>query len=66
MLRSRSESLKKAQEKYQKEKTTLINIRLNNEKDKDIIEQLKTKGSKQGYIKQLIRADIERKKKSND
>jgi hypothetical protein len=58
MQQSRSDSLKKAQEKYQKEKTTLMNIRLNKEKDKDIIDQLRTKASKQGYIKQLIRNDV--------
>ena len=54
----RSEALKKAQDKYKKEKTIIINIRLHNERDADIIEQLKNKGSKQGYIKQLIRSDI--------
>ncbi len=54
----RTEAMKKAQAKYKKETTTIINIRLHKEYDTDIIEKLNTVGNKQGYIKQLIRSDI--------
>lgn len=57
-MAERSEALKKAQEKYKKEKTKIVNIRLHNDKDADIIERLNEVHSKQGYIKDLIRADI--------
>lgn len=36
----------------------LITIRLNKEKDKDIIELLDTLGNNSGYIKSLIRNDM--------
>ena len=58
-MTTRSEALKKAQKKYKKESTTIVNIRLHNELDADIIERLQGVGNKQGYIKKLIRADIE-------
>ena len=38
--------------------TVLINIRLNKDVDKDIIDKLNSVGNKQGYIKDLIRSDI--------
>ncbi len=45
--------------KFNKEKTTVITVRLNNKTDADILEQLDTiSESKQGYIKRLIRADM--------
>ncbi len=59
-MAERSEALKKAQEKYKKEKTKIVNIRLHNDKDADIIQKLDEVGSKQGYIKALIREDIDR------
>lgn len=59
-MAERSEALKKAQEKYKKEKTKIVNIRLHNDKDADIIQKLDEVSSKQGYIKALIREDIDR------
>ena len=47
----------KAVTKYNKAKTVTICLRLNKETDKDIIEILENVGSKQGYIKDLIRLD---------
>lgn len=48
----------KAINKFNKEKTKCIQIRLNFNTDKDIIEKLDAVPSKMGYIKQLIREDI--------
>lgn len=47
----------KASNKYNKENTLTICLRLNKETDKDIIEILERVNSKQGYIKSLIRND---------
>ncbi len=45
--------------KFNKEKTTVITVRLNNKTDADILERLnELSESKQGYIKRLIRADM--------
>lgn len=57
-MNRRSEALIKAQDKYEK-KRMCVNIRLNKETDLDIIEKLNNIGNKQGYIKELIRKDIE-------
>lgn len=48
----------KAVNKYNRDKTVTICLRLNKETDKDIIEILDSVNSKQGYIKDLIRLDI--------
>lgn len=50
----------KAANKFNKEKTKCIQIRLNKNTDADILEQLEKVPSKMGYIKQLIRNDINR------
>lgn len=50
----------RAQEKYDKANTIQITLKLNKNTDKDVIEWLYDTGNKQGYIKRLIRADIER------
>jgi hypothetical protein len=47
----------KASNKYNKDKTLTVCLRLNKETDKDIIEILERVNSKQGYIKELIRLD---------
>lgn len=52
----------KASNKYDKENTKQISLRLNLRTDADILEHLETVGSKQGCIKQLIREDIKRNK----
>ena len=47
-----------ASNKYNKENTKQILIRLNKNTDEDIIDILEKVESKQGYIKNLIRLDI--------
>lgn len=47
----------KASVKYDAKNTTRLYIKLNNKIDADIIAYLETKANKQGYIKDLIRAD---------
>lgn len=54
-----SEAQAKATKKYQAEKTRLMSIRLNIKTDADIIAKLEMVGSKQGYIKELIRKDMD-------
>lgn len=49
----------KAVNKFNKEHTTLITVRLNHNQDADILQKLDEVPSKQGYIKKLIRNDIE-------
>ena len=48
-----------AQNKYDKNNTIQIKLKLNLKTDSDIIEQLKNQTNKQGYIKKLIRKDLE-------
>lgn len=48
----------KASNKYNKENTVSVQLRLNKVTDKDIIEKLAQVPSKMGYIKDLIRKDI--------
>ena len=47
-------------QQYAKEMLQRINIALNKEHDADILEWLNKKPNKQGYIKELIRADMEK------
>lgn len=47
-----------AKKKWDKEHTTFVGFKLNNNTDADIIEKLKKVPSKAGYIKKLIRHDI--------
>jgi len=49
----------KKQMEWQKKNTTLINMRLNNGTDADIIKHLESVPSRAGYIKSLIRRDME-------
>ena len=44
--------------RYNQKSVTQFKMALNNESDKDIIEHLKTKENKQGYVKGLIRDDM--------
>ena len=60
-----TDAMKKAQSKYKKAKTTSVLLQLNKNTEADIIEKLATVDSKMGYIKALIRADIERNKEQN-
>ena len=50
------------QEKYDKSNTTRYQLKLNNQTDADIIQKLITVKSKQGYIKECIRKDLESNK----
>ena len=48
----------KAVNKFNKEKTRCIQVRLNKTTDADILEKLDQVPSKMGYIKELIRNDL--------
>ena len=50
-----------AQAKYDAKATRKYNFKFNLKNDADIIEKLDSVPSKQGYIKELIRADLARK-----
>jgi hypothetical protein len=49
-----------ANNKYNKEKTVMYAIRAVIGTEQDIIQRLESVGNKSGYIKRLIREDIER------
>lgn len=51
----------KAHQKWVAEHTTRIVMNLNHNTDAEILAKLATVPSKQGYIKDLIKADISRK-----
>lgn len=46
------------QERYDKKNTVQIKLKLNLKTDADILDRLEQVENKQGYIKQLIRADM--------
>ena len=48
------------QEKYDKANTKGLHLKLNIKTDSDILAKLDSVESKQGYIKELIRKDLER------
>lgn len=47
---------------YDKRNTRMFCLKLNKKTDKDVIDRLQSADNMQGYIKALIRADIERSK----
>ena len=53
-----TEAQKRAQAKYDAANTVQIKLKLNKVNDADIIAKLDSVSNKQGYIKELIRADI--------
>ena len=55
---------KRAKAKYDENNTVQIKLKLNLKTDKDILEALERSGNKQGYIKELIRNDLKRKRES--
>lgn len=55
-----SEAQKRAAKKYDKDNTIQIKIKLNLKTDDDIITALESVTNKTGYIKKLIRQDIDR------
>lgn len=50
----------KAQKRYDAKNTRQLHLKLNRSTDWDVLEKLDSVPSKQGYIKQLIRADLEK------
>lgn len=59
---STREARRRAEKKYQAANTKLLQIRLNFRTDKDILDKLSEKESMSGYVKKLIRDDINRSK----
>lgn len=53
-----TESQKKAQAKYDKANTRQITFKFNITNDADILEKLDSVENRQGYIKELIRKDM--------
>ena len=53
----------RANNKFNKANTKMVSLRLNYNTDADIIKKLDEVQSKMGYIKELIRKDIQAKKK---
>ena len=54
------DSERRAAARYDAVNTTQFKMKLNNKTDADILEKLNSVDNKQGYIKELIRRDIER------
>ena len=54
-----SESQKRAQAKYDAANTKQVRLKLNTKTDADILERFDRCDNVQGYIKRLVRADIE-------
>lgn len=59
---STREARRRAEKKYQAENTKLLQIRLNFRTDQDILDKLSAEKSMSGYVKKLIRNDINRSK----
>ena len=57
--RKSSESRLRANKKYDENHTTKLCLKFNFNTDKDILDKLSAVPSKQGYIKELIRRDLE-------
>ena len=55
-----SEALLRAIKKYDQNNTIQLRVKLNKKTDADIIEKVASLDNKQGYIKALIREDIEK------
>lgn len=53
-----TEAMKKGIARYDAKNTVQIKLKLNKGTDKDILDKLEASGNKQGYIKNLIRKDI--------
>lgn len=53
----------RANNKFNKANTKMVSLRLNYNTDADIIKKLDEVDSKMGYIKELIRKDLQTKKK---
>lgn len=53
-----TEAQRRAQDKYDGKNTVQVHLKLNLYTDKDILDRLNSVPNKQGYIKDLIRRDI--------
>ncbi len=56
-----SEAQKRASAKYERENITKMTFKFNKRTDADILEMLNRVPNRQGYLKDLIRQDIERR-----
>lgn len=54
-----TEATRKAVAKYDRNNTKQVKLKLNLNTDADILKRLTDSGNVQGYIKALVRADIE-------
>lgn len=54
-----------SQNKYHKERGKVVSIRLFTPQDDDILEFLDAQPNKAGYFRELVRADMEKKKAQN-
>ena len=61
-----TEAQKKASANYAKKMTKCVNLAFNRKTDADILEKLDSVDSKMGYIKKLIREDIEKSQKDQN
>ena len=57
-----SESQKRSAEKYQKNNTKLISVRVNKKLEPELLKWLESKPSMGGYLLDLVRADMEKNK----
>lgn len=57
-----SESQRKSADKYQKNNTKLVSVRVNKKLEPQLLEWLESKPSMGGYILDLVRADMEKNK----
>lgn len=60
------ESRARANAKYDAANTVQVHLKLNLRTDADILEALAHSGNKQGYLKQLVRADLKKRAKKRD
>ncbi len=56
------EKKERPQDRYNREKTVIMGIRFVKATEKDILDKLASVPNRSGYIKSLIRADIQREK----
>ncbi len=57
-MQKNKEAQKRATAKYDAANTRQITLKLNRGTDKDVLDKLNATGNRQGYIKELIRADL--------
>lgn len=56
-----TEAMKQAIKRYDEKNTKQLMLKLNVKTDADVLKKLEEVGNKQGYIKELIRRDLEGK-----